>query len=334
MAGQPSNEPTGPFGTYGDPPAHLAQPGRPAYPGQPAHPDYGEPGWYPGQVPSYPGSQPLAPAGPGWNGTPPWDQFHGPPQQPPGYGAGYDAPVGPPPTRPGPQHTGRSSRKRGRATAAVAVAAVSVLAAAGGVTYHLLSSHSAGQTLATGSSHSPAPSQPSHSAAPPVTHHGDLRRYLIAAPSGSHPWPQPLGTNGKLSLAQAAALSTDSKSRRRRLTEDHYVQGAVRSWVTESGTWIDVRLYQFRSAADAQNMFLTDIDASSSNTPVADQFPVSKVPGARAFADAKPDSDGFISVIAIGVKGDVAFIVDVAEHAHKASLGMPDDLMRQQYSKL
>ena len=95
-----------------------------------------------------------------------------------------------------------------------------------------------------------------------------------------------------------------------------------------------MRLYQFGSAAEAQNLFLTDVDATSSSTPVADRSAVGKVPGARAFADPKPDSSGFISVITIGVKGDVVFIVDTAERSRKASLGTPDKLMREQYSKL
>lgn len=260
------------------------------------------------------------------------------PQGPPGYGAGYSpgygAPGNRPPMWPGTQHTGRTAPGRGRAKVAFGVAAAIVLAAAGGVTYYLASGHASGRTSATGSVHSPAPSQAPRSAAPAATHHGDLRRYLIAAPSGSNPWPQPLGTNGKLSLAQAASLSKNTKARRQRLTEDHYVQGAVRSWVAENGTWIDVRLYQFGSAADAQNLFLTDIDGSSSSTPVADQSSVHGVPGARAFADPKPDSNGFIGVLAIGVKGDVVFVIDTAEHSHTASLGTPDTLMQEQYGKL
>jgi hypothetical protein len=93
-----------------------------------------------------------------------------------------------------------------------------------------------------------------------------------------------------------------------------------------------VRLYRFGSAADAQNFFRSDIDASSRNTPAADQSGVSNVPGARAFADPKPDSGGYITVIAIGVKGDVVFLVDIAEHSNTVRLGTPDRLMREQYS--
>lgn len=210
------------------------------------------------------------------------------------------------------------------------------LAAVAGVAYwyYVASGHASGRTPAAANVPSAAPSRASHSATPAPAHHGDLRKYLIGAPTGSNPWPQPLGTNDRLSLAQAAKLSNNSKQRLEKLTADHFVQGAVRSWVTEGGSWIDVRLYQLGSAADARNLYITDIDGSSSSTPVADQSPVRGVPGARAFADAKPDSDGFISVMVVAVKGDVVCVIDAAEHAHKASTGTPDTLIREQYGKL
>lgn len=253
----------------------------------------------------------------------------------PGYGAPGRYPVpATPPTSPGPRRARRTASSHRGPRAAIAVGAVTALAATGGLTYYLLSGRATGRTSATSTVHTPAPARSSNSTTPAAAHAGDLRRYLIAAPAGSHPWPQPLGTDGKLSLAQAASLSSNRTARRKRLIEDHYLQGAVKSWVTEAGTWIDVRLYRFGSAADARSLYLTDIDGSSSSTPVADQSAVTDVPGARAFADPKPDSSGFISVIAVGVKGDVVFIVDAAEHSKRASLGTPDMLMREQYGKL
>jgi hypothetical protein len=209
----------------------------------------------------------------------------------------------------------------------VAIAAV-VCAAIAGATYLVLG-HPSGRPSAQGGGRSQAP----HSAAAPVSHQGDLRSYLIAAPAGSQPWPHPLGTHRKLSLRQVANLSTDSKARRRTLTKDHFTRGAVQSW-TKGATWVDVRLYQFASAADAQSFFRRDIEASSRTTPTADQSRVGNIPEARAFADPKPDSDGYVSVIVIGVKGDVVFLVDSAQHSKTTHLAMPDRLMREQYGKL
>lgn len=287
----------------------------------------GGPRPYPGQAPLGAGNEPLAPAGHDWDDDPSWDFTERMPE-PPGYGGAG--------RRPG---DGRPSAKRRtwrtrRRWMLVAIALVVFLAAGGGATYYVLTAHVSGQKSAIASTHGATARKASPSATPEVIHHGDLRRYLIPAPHGSNAWPQPLGTNGKLSLAQAASLSTNSKARSTRLTGDHYVQGAVRSWVTSNGTWFDVRLYQFGSDADARNLFLTDIDASSSGTPVAHQSGVKNVPMARAFADPKPDSAGFVSVLVVGIKGDVVFIVDAAEHSKTPRLGTPDDLMQEQYNKL
>jgi hypothetical protein len=213
----------------------------------------------------------------------------------------------------------------------VAVAAV-VCAAIAGATYLVLG-HLSGAPSVQDGSRSQTRGQASHTAAPRVTHHRDLRSYLIAAPARSHPWPHPLGTHRKLSLLQVAKLSTGTKRRRRALAEDHFTHGAVQSWI-KGAAWVDVRLYQFASAADARDFFRRDIEASSRATPTADQSRVSKVPQARAFADPKPDSEGYVSVIVIGVKGDVVFLVDSAQQSKRAHLAMPDRLMREQYGKL
>lgn len=289
--------------------------GAPGY-GNPDAPNYGRPGG-----PGYggPGYGGPGPAGYGRPAAPGYAALHS-------NGPGYDASGGQPPAGPGRAPRGP---RRGKARLVVSLVAVVCAVAAGAV--YLVRGHDSGLPSAQGGSQSPG--QGSHSPAPPVTHHGDLRNYLLAAPAGSQQWPNPLGTHRKLSLRQAASLSTDRKARLRTLTEDHFTKGAVQSWI-KNGTWIDVRLYQFASAADAQVFFRGDIAASSQSTPAANQSPVRSVPGARAFADSKPDSDGYISVIAIGVKGDVVFLVDAAEHSSTAHLALPGKLMRGQYSKL
>jgi hypothetical protein len=313
---------------YRIPPSTPQWPGQPAYPGWPGQPDQGDPGGYRGHPNPYSGSQSLAPPpGYGWNAVAPPDQS---PR------LGYGGPGGyPPPTGPGPERTKRTASGRRKAWAILAIAALAA-AVFGGASYVVLHhvlvvrGQAAGSTSGQGGSRSPA----SRSASPAATHPGDLRKYLIAAPRGSQPWPKPLGTARKLSLRQVAHLSTNVKARHARLIEDHFVQGAVQCWIAKSGAWIDVRLYQFGSAALAQSFVHVDIGASSRTTPAADQSAVENVPGARAFADAKPDSEGFLTVLVIGIKGDVVFLVDMAEHANTARLGAPDRLMRAQYSKL
>jgi len=108
----------------------------------------------------------------------------------------------------------------------------------------------------------------------------------------------------------------------------------VRCWITRGGTWVDVRLYQFSSAANAQNFFRRDVAASARTSPASDQSSVSSVPGARAYAASKPDHAGYVAVLVIAVKGDVAFLVDIAERSAKAHLDLPDSLTRAEYASL
>ena len=56
--------------------------------------------------------------------------------------------------------------------------------------------------------------------------------------------------------------------------------------------------------------------------------------GAKSFADPKKDAQGYVSVIAIGLKGDVVFVVSIGEKADKIDLSVPDKLMQQQFAKL
>ena len=238
--------------------------------------------------------------------------------------ASYPQAAYPPITQP----DGRPAPGRQGMPAGIAAALTLVVIGAIGVgAYALLGhrSHGPGHQAGGGPSASPAAG---------LVHHGNLRRYLVAAPRGSHGWPHPLGTNRTLSLTQVAHLSTDHKARRALLTRDHFTHGAVQCWIAKSGTWVDVRLYQFGSADDAQSFFRADIASSETTTPRADQSSVSGVRDARVFATSKPDSNGYISVLVIGVKGDVTFVVDLAEKAKKARLVLPDSLARAQYRRL
>ena len=58
------------------------------------------------------------------------------------------------------------------------------------------------------------------------------------------------------------------------------------------------------------------------------------VSGAEAYSDPKKDEQGYVHVIAIGVKADIVFVVSLGEHADSVDLGLPDRLMQQQYNKL
>ncbi len=167
-----------------------------------------------------------------------------------------------------------------------------------------------------------------------LTHHGDLRSYLIRPPPKSHAWPNPLGTNRNLSMSQAAALSNDAKARREMFTRDSFTHGAVRCWIGADSSVADVRLYQFSSASNAKAFFRQDVSATSHGYTSANTASISGVPGAWAYSDPRRDRQGYVHVITLAVKGDVVFVVSVGEHSRTVDLTLPDSLVKQQYRKL
>jgi hypothetical protein len=186
---------------------------------------------------------------------------------------------------------------------------------------------SSGTSQSSGTSTSPSP-------ASGRTHTGDLRAYLIDPPSGSHNWSTPLGTDRNLSLDQASQLSSDPSERRKMLTQYNFTHGAVQSWVGSDHSVVDVRLYQFDTPDHAQSFFRDDIDATSSGYTASGISTVPGVPGAETYTDSKKDDQGYVNAIAIGVKGDVVFVVSLGEKADKMDLTLPNRLMLQEYQKL
>ncbi|HEY5987457.1 MAG TPA: hypothetical protein VIV12_13950, partial [Streptosporangiaceae bacterium] len=317
-------------------PSDWNQPSRPDW-DQPSRPDWDQPssagwsqptspGWDQRAYPGPPGAQyqngpRLHPGPPGYPPQPSWNQPAHPGQHPGLYGNDPRWPPGPPgpPAHP-PAPPGR---KRRPVLAAMGVFLALVVAGGGLVAYFV---------LGLGSSKPPVTG--SSAAASPPTHHRDLRTYLIRPPPKSHPWDKPLGTNQNLSLSQAANLSNDVKARREMLTQDHFAHGAVRCWIGADASVVDVRLYQFSSVSNAQAFFRQDVSATSHGYTSANTSHISGVPGGWAYSDPKRDSNGYVHVITLAVKGDVVFVVSLAEHSRTVDLTLPDSLAKQQYQKL
>jgi hypothetical protein len=249
-------------------------------------------------------------------------------QQPqPGYGSpGYPGYQTPPPPR----------RGNGGIIAIVVVLVLVLVGGGIGAAYWL--TRSKGQPSASGGGGSGSSAGPSHSpsASPtPAVHTGDLRSFLVDPPGGSRNWPKPLGTDKNLSLDQASELSSDPKARKDMLQQYNFKKGAVQCWIASGGSSVvDVRLYQFDTADHAQSFFQDNIDATGSGYQAENTHPVSGIPGAKSFADPKKDAQGYVSVISIGLKGDVVFVVSIGEKGDKIDLTLPDQLMQKQLAKL
>lgn len=320
---------------------YAPQPAQPsydqsAYPGSPAYPSYNDPVGYPDPVSGYPGAQQPYSGG-GYQG---YQQGYQQPQQQqqPSYyqqpaQPSYGAPGGYPGYQPAPPSGGG-----GKGVVIVLVVVLLVVLVGGGILAFALLGNKSKPTPTAGASSgtsqssgtSTAPSAPASG----NTHTGDLRSYLIDPPSGSRNWSTPLGTDRNLSLDQASQLSSDPNERRKMLTQYNFTHGAVQSWVGSDRSVVDVRLYQFDTTDHAQSFFRDDIDATSSGYSASSISTVPGVPGAEIYTDPKKDDQGYVNAIAIGVKGDVVFVVSLGEKADKMDPTLPNRLMLQEYQKL
>jgi hypothetical protein len=281
------------------------------YPGnayQQSSPGYADPG-YPPQTQPYYQPQPQPQSQPGYGG--------------PGYpGSGYP---------PAPPSSGGGGS---RAVVVVLVVVLVLILVGGGIGLLVfLSNKKSGTPTAGGTSTSASPSaSPSPTAA---THSGDLRGYLVDRPSGSRNWSKPLGTDGNLSIDQASELSSDPKARKAMLQQYNFTHGAVQCWISSGSQYVvDVRLYQFDTPDHADGFFKDNLDATGAGYTSGNTSTVVGVPEAKSFADPKKDAQGYVSVISIGLKGDVVFVVSMGQKGDKVDLAPSDKLMAQEFQKL
>ena len=314
-----SQPPYGPqYGTPVDP-----------YQGQPEQPSGYDPGW--GGYPSYSGYETQQQPPQQYYQPQPQPQY--PPPRQPGYGGpGY--PIGPGYAQQPPQPS-----RGGRGGLIALVVILVLVVVGGGIGAAIWFTRGSGQPSANGTGGPAASTRQSAAPTPTptadVTHTGDLRSFLVDPPNGSKNWPKPLGTDRNLSVDQAAELSSDPKARKDMLTQYNFSKGAVQCWITSGGSSVvDVRLYQFDTTDHADSFFHDNLDATGQGYPAEQTHEVSGVPGAKSFADPKKDAQGYVSVIAIGLKGDVVFVVSIGEKGDKVDLNLPDQLMQKQLAKL
>jgi hypothetical protein len=324
------------------PPYPYGAPQEPSYP-PPADPyqptgyppPYADQG-YPNQA-AYPPTQPYPnqPYSPDPNQG--YQPYSAPPQQ---YSGGPAYPPAPPPGPPQylnyPGYPQPTPPKSGGGTAAIiaVVAVLLVLVVGGGIAAAVVLSNHGKKTTAN-STPTTGTSAGSSSVASPAgpTHPGDLRTFLVAKPSGARDCANQEGTNENLSLDQAAQLSSNPSARKQTLQQYDYTKGAVRCWVSADKTTVDLRLYQFDSPTNAHGFFTDNVDATSDGYDSGNITDVTGVPGGKSFGIPK-DSDGYASVISIGLKGDVVLVVALAQQPGKYDVTVSNALLKQLYDKL
>ena len=282
----------------------------------PGYPDagYPDPGY---QSATYPAGQPYPPTQPYQPG-----QYPSYPGQPtyPGY------PPAPPP------------RRGGTVAIITVVALLLVLVVGGGIAAaYLTQKNNKPQAQSSSSSTPPASPSPSIPAsptpAPGPTHSGDLRTFLVPLPGGAKKCANEEGTDGALTLSQAANLSTQPDKRSAELTQYKFTGGAVRCWVAGDGTVVDVRLYQFDSTDNAAGFFDADVRGTKPLYPASNVTDISGVPGGQSFANPNPDSNGDVQVISIALRGDVVLVAAVRQ-SPPLKVAAAESVLTAQYQKL
>jgi hypothetical protein len=303
---------------------------QPAYPGSPAYPSYNDPVGYPDPVSGYPGAQQPY-SGPGYGAPeyqqpPPQQPYYAPPQQQPYGQPGY------------PSYGQPASGGGGKGVVIVLVVILLLVLIGGGIAaFALLGNNNkpnTGPSVALpGASASAGTSVAPPSPAAPATHSGSLASYLIPPPSGSRNWTSDC-VNGNLSIDDASKLSDNASARKDMLNQYGFKGGARQCWVGADRSVVDVRLYQFDTVDHAQSFYKDDLDATASDYKPENTTTVPGVPDSQNYVDPKKDSQGYVASLAIGLKGDVVFVVSLSEHADVLDTTLPYTLMSQQYQKL
>jgi hypothetical protein len=218
------------------------------------------------------------------------------------------------------------------------VALLLVLVVGGGIAAaYLIPKDHKPQAQSTGSPTPPASPTPSTPAsptpAPGPTHSGDLRTFLVPMPGGAKKCANEEGTDGALSLSQAANLSTEPDKRTAELQQYEFTGGAVRCWVAGDGTVVDVRLYQFKSTDGAAGFFDVDLRGTKASSPADIVTDISGVPGGQSVANPKPDSSGDVLTISIALRGDVVLVVAVRQ-SPPLKVSAAESVLTAQYQKL
>ncbi len=237
--------------------------------------------------------------------------------------------------------TNAAPPRRGATVAIVVVVALLVLVVAGGVAAAYLwpknGTPSAQGSNSPAASNSPtqpiSPTPASPTPAPGPTHSGDLRDFLVSAQNGSKKCPSEEGTDGKLTLDQAANLSDKPAQRAAEFQQYQFSTGAYKCWIGPDKTLVDIRLYQFQTTDGALGFFNTDIKNTAAGYAADHINDVSGVPGGKTFVGSSPGSDGNFTLISIGLRGDVVLVVALRQPP-PAKSSVADQYLSQEYQKL
>ena len=195
-------------------------------------------------------------------------------------------------------------KKRRTALIVTLAAVAAVLLVAADIAIQIRWVYDAANAPATGETASPSES-PSPTGGPLSAHGTDLKTYMMPAPASSHRW-KTKPPDQVLDLAGAAAFSSDPTGSADALRRYEFERGFVRRWVTNQGTFVELRLLQFASPDDALEYY--DVFESANRASWGDESDVPGIESATSFV--KPDKkDGYQGTLSIAQAGDIVAIV-------------------------
>lgn len=218
----------------------------------------------------------------------------------------------------------------------VAGVLVAVAAAAGGVAVAVAVKGKAPSVTATAATPVAVPSTSAPAAQPPIAtpvlHHGDLRKYLISAPSSAHSVSDPFGSHNSFTAKQESKDWEDPAGRSRMLSSYEFQAGAIRQWL-QPDIYVGVKLLRFATAGDASGFYSQDttnykIIDSSTKHKVASNMPLGEI-----LYSTKKNKYGDERAVGIAVCGDT--VTEVWVNKYKTlSLSLVNGLLYRQYKKL
>ena len=172
---------------------------------------------------------------------------------------------------------------------------------------------------------------PYASAPPARTHGGDLSQYAVAAPTdartcNSHP------TDQNLTLDQAAALSTNPTARAMAFRRYEFQRGFSRCWISNTGTLVDLRLYQFSTAELAGAFHTQDVLANTRGSWGA-TTDVPGIPGGKSFVKSTLDKDGYAQTLSVCQLGDISVAI-ATNQLPPASASVSNQILVDEYAML
>jgi hypothetical protein len=316
---------------------------------QPAWSPQPQPTWdqHPTMVDAAPTEPVQAQAGPvqpdpaAWPGQPdPTQPF---PAQPGGYSPGvYGAPTAPPgftpPGYPPPAYAPPPPKKKhtGLIVTLIVVAVLVVAGGAVGAGLMFAGSGKSSKTSAAGATSTPtsgaASATPTATESAGPIHSGDLRKFLIPAPSGSDPVDHPLGKKNTFTAAQESKEWDQPSDRQASLSLHNFDTGAVREWQT-ADNYVEVELFRFETPSSAKLFMGEDQDGTNYFEQTATESTVKNVPESFVYYTKKRDKNHNTHAFAIANCGDVTIELWVDTYG-STSLDYVGILLRKQYVKV